>query len=166
MRLGRRGSTLLESAMWVPIMVMFLVGMVELARVSYTYYTLHKLLYTIARLAGTQQGINFCDSSDAAIQSAKEFALRGGVDDNDQAILPGLEADQIQIRIERFNPDSEELEECQCSEAGCDASVGGTAPEFLVVSIPDGYPIRFAFPGLTLDPIPLRPQIRIPHGGT
>ena len=57
----RRSSNLLEAGMWLPIMVLLLYGTVELARVSYTYYTLHKMLYTLARLVGTQQGVNFCE---------------------------------------------------------------------------------------------------------
>jgi len=162
----RRASILLETAMWVPILVALLFGTVELGRVSYTYYTLHKTLNTIARLIGTQQGVNFCDDSDANIESVKEFALNGGNDDGATPIITGLEASQIDIRIERQNTDTDSLDECDCSDIGCDLASGGRAPDFIVVSLPDGFPLRLSFPGLTLDPIILRPQVRVPYGGT
>jgi len=168
-RQGRRASIVLETAMWIPILVGLLFGMVELARLSYTYYTLHKILYTIASVLANGQAVNFCDSEDQAITDAKNLGINGGIEGDTvstQPIIQGLTADQINIRIERFNRESGQLEECQCSDTGCDASVGGGAPDFLVVSLPDGFPIRLTFPGLTLDPIPLRPQIRIPYGGT
>jgi hypothetical protein len=157
---------MIENALWVPILVTLMFGMVELARVSYTYFTLHKILYTIARMAGTQQGANFCDDGDETIQSVVQFALNGGGDDNAEPILPGLDTSQIAIRIERYATDSDTLVECECSDTGCDASAGGGAPDFISVSIPDGYPIRLTFPGLNLDPILLRPQVRVPYGGT
>ena len=73
----RRGAIILESAMWIPIMVLLLMGMVELARVTYTYYSLHKLLYTIARLVGTGQGTAFCSDTNS-VQDTVTFALNGG----------------------------------------------------------------------------------------
>ncbi|MFN7921208.1 MAG: TadE/TadG family type IV pilus assembly protein [Bryobacteraceae bacterium] len=162
----RRGSLMMENALWVPILVALLFGMAELARVSYTYYTLHKILYGIARLAGTQQGVNFCDGSDATVTNIKNFVLNGSIDDGAQPILTGLSSDQIDIRIERYVADSDSLEQCDCSDTGCDAAQGGGAPDYIAVSIPDGYPIRLSFPGLTLDPIPLRPMVRVPYGGS
>ena len=161
----RSGSTLVETAMWIPIIMLLLMGMVELARVSYTYYTLQKILYTLGRFVGTQQGLNFCDESSEQLQAAINYALRGAPGDA-ELILPELQADMIQIRVERRNPESDELEECECSSTGCDAAQGGLAPDYLVVSLPDGYPIRLNIPRLLTDPIPLRPVVRIPFGGT
>ena len=37
---------------------------------------------------------------------------------------------------------------------------------YIVVSIPDGYSIQLVFPFFQVDPIPLRPQVRVPYGGT
>ncbi len=151
--------------MWIPILLILLVGMVELARVSYTYYTLNKILYSMARYLGTRQGLNFCDTSSEAIETAKNYVLRGSPDAT-EGILPGLTSDMVEIRIERRNPESDELELCECSDAGCDTSVGGLTPDYMVISIPDGYPIRLNIPTLQLDPIPLRPRVRVPFGGT
>jgi len=165
-RRSSRGSTLMEMAMWVPVLVLLLVGTVELARVSFTYYAVHKILYSVARLAGTRQGVNFCDDADTGILAAKNLALRGAPDESVEPLIQGLEPEMIEVRIERFNPSTEQLEQCECSESGCDAAAGGLSPDYVVVRIPDGFPVRLIIPGLPQDPILLRPVIRVPYGGT
>lgn len=40
----QRGNAMLEMAMYVPILAILLVGSVEVARLTYIYYTLHKML--------------------------------------------------------------------------------------------------------------------------
>lgn len=152
--------------MWLPILFAMVFGMVELARVSYTYYTLHKILYSLARYLGTQHGVNFCDDTDETLAAAKELALRGSPDDSADRIVANLEPDMIEVRIERLNAETGELEQCECSATGCDPASGGVAPGWLVVSLPEGYPVRLAIPQLTLDPIPLRPVVRVPYGGS
>lgn len=160
----RRGAVLFESAMWVPILVLLFMGMVELGRVTFTYYSLHKLLYSIARLVGTGQGTNFC-SDQSNVQDTITFVLNGGNVEG-TSVVQALQANQIAVRIERYDPASGELSVCDCSSTGCDTDAGGRPPDFVVVSLPDGYPMRLAIPGLNLDPIPLRPQVRVPYGGT
>ena len=162
----RRGVSLIETALFVPVLVMLLVGMAELARVTYTYYTLHKTLYTVARFLGTQQGAVLCDAGDAVVQSSKAYALTGNTDGSGQSFMQGLTADMIQVRLERYDAESATLGACECSITGCDSSQGGTPPDFLVVTIPDGYPVRINLPYLTTDPILFRPIIRVPYGGT
>jgi hypothetical protein len=152
--------------MYLPILFLLLYGMVELARVTYTYYTLQKILYTLARLAGTTQAINFCDDADAMLVAAKNFAVTGTVDGSGDPLLPNLTVDQIQIRIERFNADTQELVLCDCSITGCDAAQGGTSPDYLVVTIPDGYRVRPAIPYMSIEEFPLKPHVRVPFGGT
>ena len=163
---SRNGAAVVETVMWIPIFILFLFGIEELARVSYTYFTLTKILYTVARGAGVLQGPNFCDSSDQSIIDVKNLALRGSITDTGTTIIPNVTADSIAIRIERYDPASDSLIECDCSNSGCDAASGGLPPDYLVVYFTNGYPIKFTFPGLNLDPIPLQPQIRIPYGGT
>jgi hypothetical protein len=162
---ARRASTLVEAAMWLPILIAMLFGMVELARVTYTYYTLQKVLYSLARTVGAQQGINFCDDAGATLTAAKNLALRGSPDEAAEPILPGLDPDTIQIRLERRNAETGELDECECTANGCDTAAGGVSPQWIVVSLSGGYPIQLAIPRLTLDPIPLRPAVRVPYGG-
>jgi len=163
---GRRGSTVVEAALFTPLLVLLLMGLVELGRVAYTYVAVQKILYNLGRYLGTQQGVNFCDESDATVTAAKNFALTGNTEATTDAYLPNLTAEQIQVRIERRNPETGELEACDCSSTGCDANAGGLAPYAIVVSIPEGYPIQLRIPRLLLEPIPLRPQVRLPYGGT
>lgn len=157
----RRGSSLIETALFMPLMVSLLYGMVELARVSYTYFTLHKMLYTLARDVGTQSQIDFC-AGDLTFESSKNFALRGGIEDAGESIMPGLATDQIAVAFQRRDSTSGELIDYT---PDCGTSSAGSGPDYILVSLPDGYPIRLSFPGLQLDPIPLRPQVRIPFGG-
>jgi hypothetical protein len=164
-RRQRQASTLIEAAMWLPILVAMLVGMVELARVSYTYYTVHKILYSLARSLATQQGVNFCDNADATLVAAKNLALRGSPDEAAEPILADLDPDSIQIRIERRNAETGELEQCECSGTGCDLASGGISPQWLVISLTEGYPIRLAIPRISQEQIPLRPVVRVPYGG-
>jgi hypothetical protein len=157
---------MLEAAMMLPILFLLLFGMVELARIGYTYFTIHKMLYSLARYVGTQQGVNFCDDADPILTAAKNLAVTGTADGSADPLVGGLTAEMISVRVERFYADTEELNECLCDITGCDASQGAVGPDFIVVSIPDGYPIRFSVPFMAqLDPIPLRPMVRLPFGG-
>jgi hypothetical protein len=146
---------------------MFLMGTFELGRVTITYYQLKKILYTVARHAGTQRGVNFCDGSDPALAAVKAFAVTGTEDGSTDPILPGLAADQISIRLERYNAATDTVAECDCSatSSGCDAASGAPAPDYLVVSIPEGYPITLRIPNTLSDPILLKPVVRVPFGG-
>ena len=114
--------------------------MAELGRVTYVYYTLHKTLYTLARYLGTQQGGVLCDDGDYVVQSAKAYAISGNTDGSGEATLQGLTADMIQVRLERYDPQSASLGQCECSITGCDAASGGTAPDFIAVSMPGRVP--------------------------
>lgn len=164
--LETRGQSLMETAMFIPVLVLLLVGMAELARVTYVYYTLHKTLYTLARFLGTQQGGNLCDDGDYVVQSAKAYAISGNTDGSAEPTLQGLSADMIQVRLERYDAQSATLGPCECSITGCDSGQGGTAPDFVVVSVPDGYAVRLTLPYLPSDPILFRPSVRVPFGGT
>lgn len=152
--------------MFMPILLLLLLGMIELSRVTYTYYALEKTLYTVARYVGTQQGVNFCDDTDAIVQAAKNLAVTGTSDGSTESLIRNLTIDQIQVRIERYTSETNEIGECECSAEGCDTASGGRGPDFIVVSIPDGYPITLAIPNLPLDPILLRPRVRVPFLGT
>lgn len=166
-RKGRRqGSSAMEAAMLLPVLFVLLLGMVEVARVTYTYYMLQKMLYQLARYVGTQQGVNFCDDSDAVLVAAKNLAVTGTEDGSNDPLLTNLNADMIQVRIERYSRDTGELGVCDCSVTGCDSASGGTAPDFIVVSIPDGYPVTMSIPPAIVEEILLKPHVRVPFGGT
>jgi hypothetical protein len=152
--------------MFVPVLLLLLIGMVELARVTYTYYTLHKTMYTLARYLGTRQGANLCDNGDAEVAAAKEYALTGNTDGTAEPFLVGLTSDMISVGVERYSANTGGLGECECSVTGCDAGAGGRPPDFIVVSIPDGYSVSLSFPYLGRQVILLRPTVRVPFGGT
>ena len=163
----RRGGSVLEIALFVPILFTLLVGMVQIGKITYVYYTLRKTLYTMGRFVAAQQGVNFCDDADAAVLAAKNFALSGNSSEEaTNTLLPALTPDLITIGVERYDPESGVPIACECSVTGCDTANGGGSPNFVVVSIPNGYEINPRIPCLTLDPILLRPMVRVPYGGT
>ncbi len=81
-------------------------------------------------------------------------------------IIAGLTADMIAVRVERSSPDSQALAACDCSVSGCDTGNGALPPDFIVAEMPNGYPMRPLFFGLSVDPILLKPHVRVPYGGT
>ncbi|HLJ16920.1 MAG TPA: TadE/TadG family type IV pilus assembly protein [Bryobacteraceae bacterium] len=162
----QRGNALIETVMFLPILILLLVGMVSLARIYYTYYTAEKILYNLARYVSVQQGANFCDSADPVITAAINYALTGAGDGSGTPVLPGLTADMIQVQPERFSTATGTLGACDCSAIGCDQSQGARPPDFIEVTIPNGYPVQPIIPGLQLDPIPLRPHVMVPFEGT
>jgi hypothetical protein len=165
-RARQHGAALLETAMITPLLLMLLLGMTELARVAYTYYTLQKIMYTLARYVGTQQGVNFCDTGDQTVLSAKNLAITGTPDGSGNPLVPGLSADTVSVRVERYDSASQSLGQCDCSATGCDTAAGGQPPNFIVVDMPDGYSVKPLFIQLVVEPFQLRPRVRVPYGGT
>jgi len=162
----RRGSIVIEAAMLIPLMILLFLGLVEFARVGWVYFTAQKMLYTFARYVGTQQGVNLCDASDLSILQAKNLALTGTTDNSQDPILAGLTAESFQLRAERLDPDSGEIAECDCSATGCDSGQGGRPPDFISARFSDGVSVVLRIPLIPTDPIILRPQVRVPYGGT
>ncbi|HXP86346.1 MAG TPA: TadE family protein [Bryobacteraceae bacterium] len=161
-----RGGVLVEAALFVPVFLMLLLGTIELGKVAYTYYMLEKVMYNFARYLGTQQGTNFCDSGDPNIVAAAALAVTGTTDASALPIVNGLTPGMLQVQIERFDAASQQVVPCDCSVAGCDASQGGQPPDFITVSLTDGYTVHPLFWGFQVDPFPLRPEIKVPYGGT
>lgn len=162
---NRRGNMILESLLWIPFVLLLLVGMVQFGKLTYVYYTVKKTLYTVGRYVATAQGVDFCDATgDATIVAAKNFGLTGGTDGAAESPLPALTGDMIQVTAECVDASSGDIGPCDTS--GCDGLTGGRRPDFVVVSIPDGYQIAPRIPYMLIDPILLRPQVRVPFGGT
>ena len=164
----RRGSTLLEGAMWVPFIFLLMMGMVEIARFTYTYYSLKKALYTVARYVGTQQAVNFCDPEDTTVANAKTLAIYGSFDNSGTPIINNLAPENITVRIERFTRETDSLGECECSAAaaGCDPSQGAAqSPDYLVISV-ENFGLQLNIPGLSVQTVQMQPRIRVPFGGT
>jgi hypothetical protein len=161
---NERGNSIFETAMFLPVLMLLLVGMVQIGKITYVYYTLKKSLYAAATFLATRQGVNFCDDGDPLITAAKEFALSGTTDGSAASIIPNLTADMIQVQTECIDPTTQAVG--ACSSAGCGTAAGGQKPDFVIVSIPDGYQVAPRFPFMLVDPIQLKPEIRIPFGGT
>lgn len=151
--------------MFIPFLILLLLGMMEFGRVVYTYYQLQKAMYAFARMASTQQAINFCETGGDPYQQALAVALTGTGDLAATPLIGGLEASNFRVRIERYNASNNALEECDCSSTGCDPSQGGGAPGYIFVDLANGYPYSFRIPGIQTDPIFLRPSVRLPFGG-
>ena len=165
-RLRTRGQALLETALFLPFLFLLLFGTIELGKIVYTYFALQKTLYSIGRLAGTAQGIDLCNSGDPILAGIENVVLTGSPDGQGSPIIQNLAASDIQVRVERFDPVNNVLSICDCSATGCDINAGGLPPDFIVISLANGYSVAPVFPLFKVDPFPLRPQIRIPFGGT
>jgi Flp pilus assembly protein TadG len=164
----RRGGALLESALWVPIVFTLFMGTVEIGRFTYTYYTLQKTMHAIAREVSVQQNVNFCNPEDPIINQVKTTIVAGGTPNTEASpVVGGLTAAMVEVRIERYSPATGNLAACECSAtaSGCDTSGGAQGPDYVVVTVPDGYPMTLRIPGILTDPIRMRPRVMVPFGG-
>jgi hypothetical protein len=167
MRFGsRKGTSLIEGAIFIPLVILLLLGMMEFGRITYTYYQLQKVMYAFARVAGTQQNINLCDANNDVLTQAVNVARTGTGESGAESVVLGLQSADFRVRIERYNPDTDSLSECDCSSDGCDTTQGGGRPDFLYVDLANGYPVTLRIPFVSPDPIILRPSVRLPFGGT
>ena len=172
-RQRQRGSMALETALWLPILFTLFMGTAEIARVTYTYYTLQKTLNTVGRMLSAQPNINFCDPYDPTVLQIKQVAIlsvgafQGGTLGGSRGLVEGLTPEMIEVRIQRYSRQTGTVVDCECSATpeGCDAAGGARGPDYLAISIPDGYPMRLRIPGVPTDPIPLRPHILVPYTG-
>lgn len=165
-RRGRSGSVALETILVVPILLAILIGTEELARVTYTYYQIQKIMNDLARYLGTQMGVNFCNPADPILTSAINNAFTATADGSGSPIVSNLTPDMVQVTIERYDPNAGAIVPCDCSATGCDASQGGQAPGFIVVSLASGYTVQPLFWGFKVAPFQLVPSVRVPYGGT
>src|SRR5580692_11891623 len=99
MRFGnRRGSSAVEVAIFLPLLMTLLVGMFQIAQITYTYYTLRKAVYAVATYLSTQQGVNFCNNpGDPGIANAISFGLTGTTDPTQPDVVAGLTKDMIAV---------------------------------------------------------------------
>lgn len=158
---NRRGNVILETAMLIPVMVLLLVGMAQLAKITYLYYTLKKTVYSVASYLSTQQGVNFCDSADPNISAAISFGLTGTTDLSQPVFVVGLTPDMIAVTPQRLDGND--------YGAFCVGSpaFAGSRPDFITVTIPNGFLVQLRIPLLpSMDPIPLKPSVQVPYGGT
>lgn len=141
---------MLEVALIAPVVMMLLVGMTQIAQVTWIYYTLRKTVYSVGTYLNTQQGVNFCDPTDQGIANAIAFGVSN-------SSVNGLTADMISVTGGSVDPNQQTV----VPFTGC------SGPDFIVVSIPGGYSFQPSIPFFSqVDPIRLKPQVTLPYAGT
>jgi len=159
----RRGNMAIEMALWFPVLLLLVVGMIQFGKIIYTYYSLKKEMYAVARYLSVQQGVNFCDlADDPNTVNALSFALNDPT--TGAPVISNLTPDMVVISTECVDPFSGVLGACDIS--GCGSDVSAQRPSYIVVGIPGGYPVQPRIPYMTLDAIQLTPQVTVPFGGT
>ena len=157
---------LLESVTLIPILVLLFVGAMELGKIALTYYQLQKAFRGAARMASLLRGADFCNQDDPQLTAIKIFIVFGPDGNTASPLVRDLTPDQIVITPERADPNTVAIAECDCGGPnGCLASDGGRPPDFVRISLADGYPFQPRIPFRTLDSILLRPHVRVPFGG-
>ena len=160
---SRRGNMVLETAMFIPVILLLLVGMVQIGKITYLYYSLKKAVYAAARYISVQQGVNFCDlSNDPNVTAAIQFAITGTTDGSATPLISNLTPDMFQVTAQCV--DSATGAPGPCPDTGCPTV--SPRPDYILVSMPTGYTFQPRIPFIQLNPIQLRPFVLIPFGGT
>ena len=164
MRRTCRGSMVVETALWIPVLVLLISGIIQFGKITYIYYTLRKTVYTAAGYLAQQQGTNFCDlANDANTQAALNFAVTGTTDGSAPALVSNLTPAMLQVTLECVDPSSGVPS--VCANPGCGSDVGAERPDYIVVGIPGGFPVQPRIPFITLEPVALSPSAAVPFGG-
>ena len=153
-----------ETAMWLPVLFLLIAGVIQFGKLTYLYYTHRKIEYTIARSVSVQSGVNFCpDAGDPIIQGAIDFAVTGTSDGSGTPLEWNLTPDMISVTTECIYPATGLPGPCDTS--GCDGALGAQRPGYVVVTIPDGYPVQLRIPYILLNPFSFKPTVAVPFGG-
>jgi hypothetical protein len=119
---------------------------------------------TIAGYLAVQNGVNFCpNSGDPIITAAIQFGLTGTADGSGPPLIYGLTQDMITVTTQCIDPVT--LVPGDCAVSGCGTPVGAQRPDFITVSMPDGYIVQPRIPYILVDPIPLKPKAVMAYGG-
>jgi hypothetical protein len=162
MRRRAHGNTILEVALWLPILFLLIVGMLRLAKITFLYYSLNKIVYNIARQISVDQGLNFCDPNDPTTQGAINAAI---TDPNTQLpLISNLTPDMFTVTATCLDSNGNPF---PCDLSTCGTAIGAPLqPAFVTVSIPGGYSISPLIPYILLSPIQLSPSVTVPFGGS
>ena len=136
-------------------MFLLIVGMVQFGKITYMYYSLQKTMTRRGQLSGGAEGVNFClGASDPAITAAINSRITGTTDGSGTPTITDLTADMLTVTTQCIDPVTLTLGDCSVS--GCDTPVGAQRPDFIMVSMPNGYIVQPRIPYILLDPIPLQ----------
>jgi Flp pilus assembly protein TadG len=162
MRHRTRGNTVLEVALWLPVMFLLIVGTIRFAKITYLYYSLNKIVYSAARGISVGQGVNFCDPNDATTQAAINNAINDPT--TQQPLISNLTPDMFQVTATCLDSTGAPT---PCDLSTCGAAIGTPLqPAFVTVSLPGGYSIPPLIPYILLSPIQLTPSVTVPFGGS
>lgn len=155
-----RGNAVLEFALWFPVLLLLVVGMIEFGRVEYLQYSLRKALYTVGRTLSVQQGLNLCDADTMAAMVQNLI-----VDpDTQQPLVANLTAGMIQVSTVCLDANGNAF---ACDTSGCTGlAATPQQPAFLTVSIPGGYPVQLRVPYTQLRATPLYPTVTVAFTGS
>jgi Flp pilus assembly protein TadG len=161
MRRRRRGNSVLETAMWMPVLLLLIVGMIQLGKLTYLDYVLNKIVYNAARNLATGQNLNFCDPGDPATAAA----ISGAINDpaTSQPLIANLTADMLVVTTQCLDATGAIG---TCDVSGCQGVAGAQRPDYVTVAITNGYSFPIRIPFINLDPILLRPSATSPFGGS
>jgi len=157
----QRGNMVLELAMWMPILFLLIVGMIQIGKWTYLDYSLTKVLYGAARQLAVQQGLNFCDPADAATQAALTTAINDPA--TGQPLIANLTVDMLQVTTQCLDATGA-LGACEVS--GCGGLASAQRPDFVTITLADGYTIQPRIPYILLNPFQLRPTVTVPFNGS
>ena len=153
-----------EVALWIPVIFLLIAGIIQFGKITYLDYTLRKIEYAVARSVSIGSGVNFCpETKDAFIQAAIEFALTGTSAGSGTPLVSNLTAAMISVTTECIDPGTGVPGPCDAS--GCDGAAGARRPDYVVVTIPDGYQVLPRIPYILLDSFQLKPTVAVPFGG-
>jgi Flp pilus assembly protein TadG len=161
MRRGRSGNAVLETAMWLPILFLLIVGMIQFGKLTYLDYVLNKIVYNAARNIATAQNLNFCDSGDPTTTAAIAAAINDPA--TGQPLIANLTADMLVLTTQCADATGV-LGTCDVS--GCQGVQGAQRPDFVTVAIANGYSFPLRIPYINLDPVLLRPSATAPFAGS
>ena len=157
----RKGNAVLETAMWMPILFLLIVGMIQIGKLTYLDYVLTKIVNSAARNVAAAQNVNLCDPADPVTVAAIGSAINDLATGN--PLISNLTADMLVVTTQCTDATGA-LGTCDVS--GCQGLNGAQRPDFVTVAIPDGYTFPIRIPYINLDPILLRPSSTAPFGGS
>ena len=147
--------------MWMPFLMLLITGLITFGQITYINYVLQKIVYTAARSIAAGQNLNLCDPADPIVAAA----LANAVNDPSTGLplVQSLTGDMLVFTTRCYDATGA-LGACDVS--GCTGLTGAGRPDFVTVSIPDGYSIPMRIPYIQLNPVLLRPSITVPFAGT
>ena len=128
---GERGQSAVELALLLPILMLLLFGVVQMARVYYIYHTLHKALRSGAGFVARLSNVNYCDDQNETFLDARNYMVYGNLEGSGVSVVNGLTPEMIQILPERADTDTATIDQCPCADDGesCDITTAGRAPD-------------------------------------